>query len=412
MRKLERFSIVVGVLVVFLALNLAVVNAQQVTLTYWHGYNPVETKHFEENVIPLFEEEYPNVKVEAIAVPYDQFYQKIIVSIAGGMAPDLIRADLAWVPQLANLGVLVPLDEYMDDFEEYKEKVFVGTLEPNYWQGNYYGLPLDTNTRVLFWNAELFAEANLPGPPETLEEFFEYAERLSELDGVWGFAEGGTGGWNILPLFWSNGGLLTDEEITQASGYLNSDRNVELLERLVEMYDRGSLAPSILGDGFSTADGYAQNRYGMIVDGPWMVPIFRDQYPYFEAHMAPLPAGLGGSISVVGGEDIVVFEQSQHKEEAINFIRFMLRDDIQLSMAEVGQMPVIEHLEQSDYVLEHPYYGVFFEQMKTARARTPHPEWSEMDRILSNAITRALMKEVSPKDALDQAASEIDQLLK
>ncbi|MCK9524596.1 MAG: extracellular solute-binding protein [Limnochordia bacterium] len=407
----KRFSLMIALVVLVILAQIGVVSAQKVTLTYWHGYNPVETRHFEETIIPLFEAKHPNVTVEAVAVPYDQFYQKIIVSIAGGMVPDLIRADLAWVPQLANLGVLVPLSKEMVDFEVYKNKVFPGTLEPNFWAGEYYGLPLDTNTRVLFWNKELFSAADLSGPPATFGEFLQYAEILAELEGVWGYAEGGTGGWNVLPLMWSNGGQLTDDEITRATGYLNSPSNVELLELLVEMLERGSLGPSILGDGFSTADGYAQGRYGMIIDGPWMVSIFADQYDDFEAQMALLPSGDGGSVSVVGGQDIVVFEGSKNKEAAFDFIRFMLQDEIQLSMAEVGQMPVIQHLEESSYIQEHPFYGIFFEQMKTARARTPHPEWPEIDRVLGNAVTRVLMKELTAQEALDEAAQEIDVLL-
>ncbi|KIY21465.1 MULTISPECIES: extracellular solute-binding protein [Mesobacillus] len=384
---------------------------KEVTLTFWHGYNPVEAKHFEENVIPNFEEEHPGVKIKSVAVPYDQFYQKLITSISGGTAPDMIRADLAWVPQLAKLDALEPLDQLMDDFNTYKDSVFPGTLSPNKWKDHYYGLPLDTNTRVLMWNKKMFDDAGITAPPKTLDEFYTTIEKLSKEGKEWGYAEGGTGGWNVLPLLWSAGGGVTDENMTKSTGYLNSPESVQFLEKLVELNKKGNLGPSILGGGLGTADGYAQGKYGMILDGPWMVPIFKDQYPDFEVQMSLIPEGKGGSVSVVGGEDIVLFKQSKNKQEAADFIRFMLSKDTQLSMADVGQIPVLQDLAESDYMKNHEYYGIFMEQLKTAKARTPHPEWNKIDTAISEAVQYALRGDKSPKDALDEATVKVDAIL-
>ena len=51
-----------------------------------------------------------------------------------------------------------------------------------------------------------------------------------------------------------------------------------------------------------------------------------------------MPVGDGSSISVVGGEDIAMPEQSENKEAAAEFIRYML-PKVQLQWAEKGQMP-------------------------------------------------------------------------
>src|SRR5690606_36046300 len=103
--------------------------------------------------------------------PYDEFRKKLLTSMAGGTAPDLIRADIAWVPEFAELGALARLDEVMPDFDDYAGKVFPGPLSTNLWKGNYYGLPLDTNTRLLLWNKQMYEAAGLSEPPATIEEF-------------------------------------------------------------------------------------------------------------------------------------------------------------------------------------------------------------------------------------------------
>ena len=62
--------------------------AGPVTITFWHGYNPVETEFLDETVIPAFEAANPNIKVETLSVPYDDFRRKLVTSLAGGTPPD------------------------------------------------------------------------------------------------------------------------------------------------------------------------------------------------------------------------------------------------------------------------------------------------------------------------------------
>src|SRR2546426_10253678 len=103
----------------------------KVTLTFWHGYNPEETKVFNEKVVAAFQQSHPNITIEAQAVPYDAFHKKLLTAIAGGQAPNLIRSDIIWVPEFADLGALVPLDTAMADFRKVKGKGVPGPLSTN-----------------------------------------------------------------------------------------------------------------------------------------------------------------------------------------------------------------------------------------------------------------------------------------
>ncbi|HIC88216.1 MAG TPA: extracellular solute-binding protein [Anaerolineae bacterium] len=385
-----------------------------VTITFWHAYNEVspENKMLVETLIPMFEASHPNIKVESQAVPYNEFRQKLLTSMAGGVAPDLIRSDIIWVPELADMGALVALDEAMPDFEDYKAKVFPGPLSTNFWQGHYYGLPLDTNTRVWFWNKEMYEAAGIPEPPKTIDDVMAQCDKIKALgEDKYVFADGGTYAWAVLPWIWSFGGAVTDPDITTATGYLNGSGTVAAYQFWLDMYKQGCLSPSVLGSGVDAGTGYAQDIYANYLDGPWMYPIYEAQFPNKQLHATLMPAGPGGSISVVGGEDIVLFQQSKHKEEAMEFIRFALSPEYQLKMAETGQLMVLTELLESDYIKNHPYYGIFLEQLKTAKARTPHPAWTKMDEIITNAGQAILREEKGVQEALDEAAAEIDALL-
>jgi multiple sugar transport system substrate-binding protein len=383
------------------------------TVTFWHAYSAdsPEVKTLEGTIIPAFEKKNPGVTVKDVAVPYDELHQKLVTAVAGDVLPDLVRADIGWVPELANLGVLVPLDTDMPDFKAVSGTSYPGSLATNKWKGHYYGLPLDTNTRVLLYNADVLKKAGIAQPPATVADLVADAPKLKAV-GASAFADNGAGGWNVLPWIWSAGGEITNADVTKASGFLNSDKSIAGVQTLVDLHKGGYLPDIIFGGegGLSTSDGLATGVYATILDGPWMYPIFASQYPDFKLNATQAPKGAGGSISVVGGEDIVLTKTSKNQAAATEFMRYMVSEDAQLAMAKVGQMPVLSGLGDK-LTSVNAYYAPFIEQLATAKPRPVTPAWSEIDAMLQNEVRAAIKGDKSVKSALDEAASKADALL-
>jgi multiple sugar transport system substrate-binding protein len=112
----------------------------------------------------------------------------------------------------------------------------------------------------------------------------------------------------------------------------------------------------------------------------------------------------------VGGESVVLTQSSDNKEAATAFLRYLLSEEAQLAMAEVGQMPVLSAL--GDQLTDiQPYYATFVEQLATARPRTPTPAWPQIDELLQQHTRQAFTGDVTAQEALDAAAAEIDELL-
>lgn len=383
------------------------------TVTFWHAYSAdsPEVDTLRQTIIPAFEKKFPDVKVKDVAIPYDDLHQKLVTAVAGDQLPDLVRADIGWVPELANLGVLAPLDTDMPDFQKLADSTYPGSLATNKWKGHYYGLPLDTNTRVLLYNSEALAAAGITSPPKTVDELMADAPKLKQ-SGIYAFADNGAGGWNVLPWIWSAGGDITDADVTKATGFLNSPASVKGIQTLVDLYKAGEMPDIILGDsgGLATSDGLATGKYATILDGPWMYPIFAGQYPDFKLEASQVPAGAGGSISVVGGEDIVLTQSSTNKAAAAEFMRYLLSDDAQLAMAKVGQMSVVKSIGPKLTDI-NAYYAPFVEQLATAKPRPATPAWSQIDSLLQDEIRSAIKGEKTVQEALDSAAQKSDALL-
>jgi multiple sugar transport system substrate-binding protein len=299
----------------------------------------------------------------------------------------------------------------MPGFDDLAGAVYPGTLDTASWNGHYYGLPLDTNTRVLITDQKALDAAGLSAPPATFDDMRSLAGKLQGT-GVAAFADSGLNAWNIMPWIWSAGGDITDPDLTTASGYLDSDESVAGVQLLVDLYQEGAIPNLITGNAGATgtSDGLPSGAYATILDGPWMKDIWTGQYPDFTPVYAPMPAGDGGSISVVGGESIVVTESTQHADAAYKFVEFTQSKDFQLGMAKTGQMTVKPEFADAQTEID-PYFETFSTQLDTARARLPIPQQGEVDTILSTELVPAFDGSVSVKEALTSAAKQIDPLL-
>lgn len=386
-----------------------------VTITFWGAYgnggNSAQQAVLDNELIPAFEAAHPGVTVQYVDVAYDDLLQKLTTSAAGDALPDLVRADLGWVPRFADLGVLVPLSQVMDDFDQLADAVYQGSLSTNFYKGEYYGLPLNTNTRVLISNPDALETAGMDAPPSTFDEVRAMAAAL-EGTGIQAFADGGLGAWNIMPWLWSGGGDIADEALTTSSGVLDSPENIATVQMLVDLYQAGQVSTGITGNegSVSTSEGLPGGNYASILDGPWMQGIWSDQFPDFAPIYSPVPAGPGGSISVVGGENIVLTSSSKHQEAALDFIRFTQTAEFQLALVPTGQLTIIEALGDAQVELV-PGLALFTEQLSTAKSRLAITGGSEVDTILNTELTPAFEGSVSVQEALRRAAEQIDAVL-
>lgn len=394
-------------------------SAHKVTLTFWNAYNEqdAEASTMAKVIIPKFEKAHPNIVVKSVVYPYSALLSKLLASVSAGDPPNIVRSDIIWVPQLANIGALLPLSKKLPGFTKLAGEVFSGPLSTNKWHGAYYGLPLDTNTQALFWNKTAFAAAHLSGPPKTMTQLFADAKALTNpARHQYGLGVDGTDMWNVAPYIWSMGGHFKNSTVTKATGYMNGPQTLSAVNQLVTAYKQGYVGKDFLGGPgtISGEQGFPKGTYAMYLDGPWAVPTYSSSKPALtygkQYGIAQVPSGSAGSISTVGGEDVVIPSGAKHVADTELFLKFLMSPFSQLAMAKAGQMSVLRSLSSQETSLDS-YYAPFATQLKTARARPVTPQYQKVDTAFSNALTAALHAKMSVSQALNQAASQADSLL-
>lgn len=385
-----------------------------VTINFWHHYSAqsAENETLMNDLIPKFESENPGIKVNAVSHEWAELHDKILVSASSQSLPDVARLDIAWLPEFQQMGVLVALDQEMPDFSEVAGTLLDSALSTANIGGSHYALPLNTNSKILFYNTAMLEAAGVE-VPTTMDEWVEAVRKLSGTNAngqqIWGWNEPALSGWNICPFIWSFGGSLTNEEQTVATGYINSPETVKAVETFAMLVQEGALTGFNSGD-IPMTDGFGTGRYAMMLEGPWKTAELAGAYPDVAYGTAYMPAGEGGSISVLGGEDIAMFNTA-NREAAWKFMQFMTGEYAQTAMARCGQIPVNKAALESD-VVKNADYAPFIEAIETAKARPTVAAWSEMDNELTNAMTAVVNGEKTAQEAMDELAVVFDELLK
>ena len=96
-----------------IALASTSVFAQQAVTFWYHVDNPENTKLMDE-LVKSFEAKNPGIRINAENVPWNSYFEKLFIAIAGGKAPDVALVRLALQPQLLEMGALEPITQRLD----------------------------------------------------------------------------------------------------------------------------------------------------------------------------------------------------------------------------------------------------------------------------------------------------------
>jgi multiple sugar transport system substrate-binding protein len=292
-------------------------------------------------------EELTGIDVVLEVFPEDQFRQRRLLEASSGantldgymIMPGQVGAQYlgaGWVRHIDDLIADPSLTNPDLDIEDF----FEGAMSTFRDGEQVFGLPLQIESSLLFYRTDLFAEAGLDEPPETMEELLAYAEVLNQ-DGRAGFAMRGRGAAatsQIVNFLYSFGGQWLDDEGNSA---LDSEGSVEALEFYANLLrNYGPPGPANMHWSEVTSL-YAQDQAAMIFDANVFRSIMEDPEQAVEVvrentAYAPLPAGPEGRVPAVLVWGMSVNEASENPGAAWYFIQWALSQENQLAAALEG----------------------------------------------------------------------------
>lgn len=373
-------------------------------LTWWDTSDPTNEAPTYEALIEKFNEEYPNVTINYESVPFGEAQNKFKTAAeAGSGAPDIMRAEVAWVPEFAAAGHLYALDgtALLDDNN------FLETpLSSNVYDGSTYGVPQVTDTLGLMYNKELFEKAGITEAPTTWEEVGEAAQQLKEKAKVDGLYIN-NGGYFLLPFIYGEGGDLLDTEAETIE--VNSPESVAGIKTAQDMVTSGAAVKPDANDSYGTMMTlFKEGKVGMIINGPWETAAMSDD-PNFGGFenlgVAPVPAGSAGAGAPVGGHNYVIYSgmEESKADAAIAFVNFMASAESQAFAAEeLGVLP--GNADAYDQLADNERVAAWKPALDVAKARPWIPEGGLFFAPLDEMATKVLIQGADVQKSMDEAA--------
>ncbi|WP_438432402.1 extracellular solute-binding protein [Gorillibacterium sp. sgz500922] len=380
------------------------------TVEYWHTYSDEETRILERELIPLFERNHPGIRIKSVRQTNNtELKNTLFARSASNRGPDVVRMDIAWIPEFVQLNLLVPL-ETNSGFSELRNELRPDVMSLGEKGGHVYSLPLNVNTKIAIYNRKLLTEAGYSTPPASMREVLKAAEKTGGRIGI-----GGLDAWRFLPYLYAMGGSFLNAANTRATGSLNSPESVRAVEELVAYYRKGVLDAVLLQGGGNLWEEVRGGDVFMTDEGPWFYSVL-DEAEQAKAMEDTVRASMPSAspdrpASIVGGESLVVLKSSRVQADAWTFMEWLAGRDAQLTMAKTGLIPThLDAVQRLSYG-EASYSASYLQALQHSFIRPPVRNWSKLDTAFRLGLKRIFEGSVPVRQGLDELAAELDALL-
>jgi multiple sugar transport system substrate-binding protein len=348
-----------------------------------------------DKLVEMWNEANPDRKINLTYIPHAEMVAKLAQAIASGDVPDLMGMDLIYAPQFEKAGQLVDLTDKIGDWPELKT-ASPGHMVVATYDDRIYGVPLYADVSALFYNKDLFEQAGLDPnmPPTSLSEIREYADKITALgnDVTGYYLPGSCAGCNIFtvgPLMWASGAKIEARDASDEP--LVGDGVKEVLQWARDMIKAGNVHESDRAENGETFHlQFGSGKVGMMGTGNFNITLARDQNPTMNFGIALLPGvDPGSAASFIGGDLVVVPNGSKRVDDAVDFMKFLLSDQVQvegyaklLNLTTRSDMvdneyfraePLVQDVAKALSVGRTPYTLTFFEQINS-----PQGPWLQM----------------------------------
>ncbi len=421
-------SLILALLITLLAAPLAIqtTTAQdEVTISilggdWWFDPEGVDTVGLSQGytLMQQYMELHPEVTFDVRGVPFPELDNTQFAAMEAGEGPDILIVNSVTIGAFIDRGYLMPMDEYIAasglDTSVFYESLFAAGK----FQGFTVALPIDTGTRLLYWNRALF-EAKGIEPPTRWDQLIDVAVAMTDEEaGVRGFVA--TSGERWLWLYehagmysTANGLNFVNDDATEC--VLDQGDNPRIIQFWVDMYNTGILSDDDLftGTGAERELAFGNNKAAMYLGGFWSAATLESDYgmTYPDDYGIVALEGDAGIGSTTGGWLIALSRDAKNPQAAMDFIAWLLGTPENLTQI-TGLMPSTE--AANEMVLQGEFYQPFKELLASPNTRHPiplNPGLPEQAEILRNVTQSALLGEMTAEEAASAFCDQIEGTL-
>ncbi|WP_240229365.1 ABC transporter substrate-binding protein [Devosia lacusdianchii] len=374
-------------------------------------------------LIAQFEEENPNIKVEAIGVPSNEIVTRLQADMAAGQQPDiaqLVFRDLIYIASDLGANALEDMAG-PQAYADLTDGMIPRGLDLGKVDDKTYGLAYTFSTPILYYNADLFRAAGLDpeNPPKTWAEVKTAAEAIVENTDAEGFFPGAygpaDGTFVYQAILMSNGGKVRDgNTLTFAD-----PEGIEAVQMLRDMVDSGAHARI---DPANPSEAMAAGQLGMFLyTSAVQNSLSTASEGNWELRVAAMPAfGDKPTAPTNSGSALYTFSKDPIKQRAsYELMKFLTsRYGYTIITSKIGYLPlrldiVDDPAFLGPWTAEHPLIRPNLEQLSrlTPNVAFPGPNYRQAEAMMKDAVTEAVLGEGDVAEVLTSAQENAQGLM-
>ncbi|WP_240511906.1 ABC transporter substrate-binding protein [Paludifilum halophilum] len=397
-------------------------NTAKVKLTMSAWGNPAELKVYQK-AIDAYMKENPEVDIELIPIASDGYEQKLMTQLTGNSGADLFYVGAEYMSRVVEGDAAEPLTSFLNSEESdtspdaYAEGLWGAAKK----DGEIYGVPVDCNPLVMYYNKDLFKELGIKTPQQYYDEgkwnWDAFKEVTTELK------KGGKKGYiqentlqQVESWIWSNGGSVYDD-----NGQLVLDKNKEAQEAIAFMnslvQEGNAVYAGTLPEGQGLDAMFLSKQVGMISAGRWLTPMFHEAGVHFDYIPWPTNTGKKTEPVAIPTAYLSVNAHSEHKEEAMKFLSFYVSEAGQTArLSGIGNaIPSVTGID--DIVTDEPPHTDYMnEARETGYAHGTPQSKSALTPGLVNELQDLyevmLLGKASPEETVEKVVKTIQSMSK
>jgi len=396
----------------------------QVTLTLacWEGPEGLASLT---KLLDRYKKQHPNVAIEIQQVPGSQYYQRLKIQFAAGVAPDIMQLAYDQLPTFAERNTLEPLGRFIRRDRFPVDQMFPEVLPALKYKGSFYGLPRGWTTFVLYYNKDMFREAKVPFPHDgwTWDEFLDACKKITkDTDGDGRIDRFGcdapTQVDGIAYWVWQNGGRLFTPDMKRC--LLDRPEAIGAIQFLADCQYKHHVFPSPeqaqdLGGG---GEMFRNGRQAMFIQGRWACLTFRgatyaDGRP-IDWDVGPVPMKKEKA-TVLFANCYVLRKDGPNLEEAWKLMQWLTGVEGQKHQAQTGRdMPSFVSVANSNDFLDpkNPpeHDQVYLDAARYARPLEVDANTGAIAETITNEITQIFTAHKNVRKSMRSIVPQINKV--
>ncbi|MEU9615476.1 extracellular solute-binding protein [Streptomyces sp. NPDC048209] len=382
------------------------------TVTWWDTSNVGSEDKVFKKIAEGFEKKHPKVDVKYVNVPFGEAQNKFKnAAQAGSGAPDVIRSEVAWTPEFADLGYLAPLDgtAALKDDSDFLKQAAASTK----YKGKTYAVPQVIDSMGIFYNKKMFADAGVE-PPAKIADLKTVAEKIKKKTGKTGLYLRGDDSYYFLSFLYGEGGDLVDADAKTVT--VDNAAGVKAFGVVKDLVNSGTAKTDATDGWENMMQSFKNGDVAMMINGPWAVADTLTGKEFTDKAnlgISTVPAGTAGQGAPQGGHNLGVYAGSKNLDASYAFVEYMTSVEAQAQTAgELNLLPTRTSAYSKKEAVNSEIVQFFKPVVETAVERPWIPETGSLFAPLNVEYTKVLTGQTTPEKAAKATGDSYRKLLK